>query len=100
MKLQSGGQSQEAELLLAKIVLGRLQEVALSPGHQSHLRMLVKPGVCHGVQMGEPSVGGRNHGVQPIGRLDHQSFLWFWGKIMKMLILLKNGVHCTTNWKA
>ena len=43
---------------------------------QYHLMLLVKAGICHGVQMGEPSDGGRNHGVQPVGRLD-QTFLYF-----------------------
>ena len=82
MKLQSGGQSHEAELRLAKDSFKALYyiEVLFSSG-QSHLRTLVKPGVCQGVQMGEATVGGRNHGVQPIGRLDHQAFLWFWCKI-------------------
>ena len=71
---------------------------ATGSGDQHYLRMVVKLAVCHGVQIGEPFVGvgepfvgggelcvdvvgdpcvgggGRNHGVQPVGRLD-QTFV-------------------------
>ena len=67
---------------------------ATGSANQHYLRMVVKLAVCHGVQIGEPFFGGgvgggvcvgvdgepcvggggRNHGVQPVGRLD-QTFV-------------------------
>ena len=72
--------------------LGKISTTGSADEH--YLRMVVKLAVCHGVQIGEPFFGGgvgggvcvgvdgepcvggggRNHGVQPVGRLD-QTFV-------------------------
>ena len=79
-------------LCFCLFALGKISTTGSADQH--YLRMVVKLAVCHGVQIcepffggvvgdgvcvgvdGEPCVGGggRNHGVQPVGRLD-QTFV-------------------------